>query len=156
MLFLVLDVPNIGNTSFFYVMEMAIVTKIFASSAVLLFCILCKILAGRINSIRQQILVQQTSDFVVTNKDFTLRKLRSRYTCVSHSVELLNDCFGYIMMFEIPFIFVGVINTSMDLVISAHLGDWGSKVFSIVFFFNHIINLIIICLSSEKIHTEVI
>lgn len=154
-LFIMLDVPKVDKIFFLYLGALAVVTKIYASSTLLLFCILCKILAGRISSIRQKLLVQQISSFGIP-RDLILRKQRSQYTCVSQSIELLNECFGYIMLFEVPYIFVGVINTSMHLVISANIGDWGSKVFSIMFFINHVINLMLICLSSEKINTEVI
>lgn len=118
------------------------------------FSIVCLIISDQIKRIRLQI-VGLLSCKSGQKPDSIVRKLRYQYSHVCYSVELLNESFGMILMFEIPNIFVGVINSLMHLIINAKKEDTSSHFFAIMFLFNHIINLAFICLSSERIADEV-
>lgn len=158
-LFVVLDVPNAGSTLTALLLGTTVGTKMFSSAAVLIFSVLCLILAGQINNIHRQLVKlahsQSISPRSASNQCLILKSIRKQYGSVSSSVELLNKCFGFILMFEIPCIFIGVINTSMFLVISVNVDDAKVKTFSVVFLINHVVNLTSICLTSEKLQVQV-
>lgn len=135
---------------------LTVITKIYASSHVFLFSLLCLTISGKIEGIRHQVkCFFSTSQFTYCHPDTFVRNLRSLYSQVNDSIGFMSRCFGWFLLFEIPFIFIGVINSSMNLVLSAKESDWESKIFSSVFYINHVINLTCMCLSSQSINTEV-
>ena len=151
---------SLGDSALFRLLTEAALTftKAYASLTVVLFGVIMRFVGNLINAIRCEMTEFMPLGTTVTEDLLIIRlkRLRRNFTSINFFVDLLNNSFGWILLFEIQYIFVGVINASMHLFISVNGGNWNSKLLSFGHFVGHVVNLMFICLSSERLREEVI
>jgi hypothetical protein len=129
------------------------VSKIFPTTVLTLFCLMCLIISNQLELIRDQIeqlSINNSFDMSVATR---LALLQRRHILISKSIDAVKVAFGPVMLFEILFIFIGVINTVMVNV--QPLKNLVIVAYSVVTLGNYTSNFILICLSAEKIKTQV-
>ena len=136
-------------------------TKIYPSTAVVLFCISSWVISQQFNGLRTKVkslmINYNPLDSDNEGKKALLAKLQRHQVQIYRSVELLNRCFGLILLIDIPFHFIGVINTTMILVMTNGAGALlPFKMLKLVTLFIHTFNVILVSLCSDKIASNVI
>ena len=131
------------------------VAKIYPTTVLTLFCIFCLLISDQLEIIRDQIeQVSNRNPFDTSAVSRHLVFLQKQHILISKSICAVNITFGPVMLFEVPFIFIGVINTLVINLLSKQL-ELFSITYSVITLANYISNFLIICLSAEKIKTQV-
>lgn len=154
--------------------------KLYTTTSLMLFCILCMIIADQFQNIRLQIhrmvffnatfehLIrlqnQYTSSKYIPFKVITIH--RSQTICNPHylllcvsvcrSLNNLNNCFGLIVLLEVMFNFISVVNTTMDFFMNSGQAHWSFRTLQLGMVSYAIINLILMCLCADNIKNQVI
>jgi len=96
------------------------VTKIHPTTAIIIFCILSLVISQQLDGIRSQVksLMVNYNQLESENegKRILLSNLQRQHVQIHYSLALLNRCFGLILLIEIPFNFMGMINVTMSLI----------------------------------------
>ena len=153
--------------------------KLYTTTSLMLFCIICMIIADQFKNIRLQI-----HRMVFFNATFEhLIRLQNQYTsskyipfkvntlyrnqpicnppylllCVSvcRSLINLNNCFGLIVLLEVLFNFILVVNTTMDFFMNSGQAHWSFRTLQLGMVSYAIINLILMCLCADNIKNQV-
>jgi len=136
------------------------VTRIYPITSLVEFCLFCFVINQQLNGIK----IQVESLLFVTgiNEEDTINeirdvlfKLQQKHVEISTSLDLLNSCFGLILLIHIPFNFIGVINSTMIYIFS--MGNkWDYSTVSIAIdWIQHIVNINLISSSTEGIYSTV-
>ena len=137
----------------------SLLTNIYATTGLTLFVILCRLIADLYNAICVEV-DQMSVDNFPTAEMFSveLKKLQNKHFLVWRCVDELNRCFGFLLLLDIVFKFVGVINSTMYIFITFISAEkiWQPLMVSIIFFVYHIISLTLICCSSDTISIKVL
>ena len=137
----------------------SLLTNIYATTGLTLFVILCRLIADLYNAICLEV-DQMSVDNFPTAEMFSveLKKLQNKHFLVWRCVDELNRCFGFLLLLDIVFKFVGVINSTMYIFITFISAEkiWQPLMVSIIFFVYHIISLTLICCSSDTISIKVL
>lgn len=132
------------------------VAKLYPTTAIVLFCIFSYVINKQLNAVKSQVesLITNPPDSDDEAKSF-LSKLQRQHVQICLSVGLLNRCFGLILLIDIPFNFIGVINTTMNFFMNGSVAKWSFKILQLATFVNHIINVILISFRADKIASQV-
>lgn len=135
--------------------------RIYPTTAMMLFCVLAHLISLHLHNIRLQIerqlidcrrsnsplLESQRHQLNVTIKKYHLR--------ISKAVYSLNNFFGFHLLSEVMFIFVGTTNCLMFVMIGYLTGDGLLIIANSAIFIDLTIHLVLIATFSEKISNEV-
>lgn len=145
------------STTFRILVELvAVSSQSYPKTLIVLFCITCKIISHQFRLIVDQIKNISPNSFNTVEVSNQLNCLQHYHGVICNSNVILNECFGSILFFEILFIFVGLINTAMSILI--HYGNYTEPFFwtmTGILLTDHIIRVSIICLSAESIANRV-
>jgi len=133
-------------------------TKIYPTTAMVLFCIFSLIISQQLKVVEDQVVslihpiyTQDTESMTRT----TLNKLQSQHIQIYLSTDLLNRCFGFILLIDIPFQFIGIINTTMSFFINGSNSNWFYCLLQLVFVINHVVNMVWISFRAHNIEAHV-
>ena len=139
-------------------------SKIYATTGRMLFYLLCWILSEDYINIKKEI-DSLAHVFVVNGSKIELfpamadrlTKLANKYSLVYECVEQLNISFGHFLLFEITYIFVSQINSTMYMLsdLFSVSSDWLSILIIVVWNIYALINFSILCFSSHRIGNDV-
>ena len=149
----------------------SILTQIFPTSLVILFCIISFIIINQYINIGLQIdstlhncktefLNQFQSQYFSGESRRRIINLNLFLICifsliVGRSFDDLNECFGLILLFEITFNFIVVIMIIMSYIIKVQAVTWQSSCYLIGELIKNLFSLILICSLSENIRSKV-
>lgn len=126
------------------------VLAVYPVSILTLFCLLCHALAHQFRAIGERL--KETSDGDV-NK---IRLLQRQHFMACRSVRLINRCFGTIMLFEIPTIFIGILHGMAHWMVVSTLNlGWFLYLLTLFILFSHVVDFILIVMVAEKLKREV-
>lgn len=138
-------------------------SKIYATTGRMLFYLLCRITTENYINIKKEIdflsrvCLENECKIQFPGTTERLKKLSDKYALVYECVEQLNICFGHFLLFDITYIFVSEINSTMYLLsdLFSVSSDWLS--ISIIAMWNiyALVNFSIVCFSSHRIGNEV-
>jgi len=135
------------------------VTKIHPATAIIIFCILSLVNSQQLNGIRSQVksLMINYNQLESENEGrrVLLSNLQRQHVQIHYSVALLNRCFGLILLIEIPFNFMGIINVTMSFYMNASVSSLAYITLLVVLFINYSVNITLVCLCSDKITSQV-
>ena len=136
------------------------VTKIHPTTAIIIFCILSAAISQQLDCIRSQVksLMINYNPLESENerRKALLSNLQRQHVQIYHSVELLNRCFGLILLIEIPFNFLALVNVTMSFYMNVGVSALIYNTLLVALFVNHSVNITLICLFSDKISSQVI
>ena len=135
-----------------------LINNIVATTGRVLFSILCLMIAEMYGTMKDTI-VEISAVCNIESSVIQLKKLRLQHAFVNVCVDQLNNTFGLILLFEIIFIFVGIINATTRFLIN-YSGDetlihWSHILLELFLFFYHIINFMTICYLSDYMSNQV-
>lgn len=84
------------------------------------------------------------------NADLILLKRYYALTC--QTVDSIHHCFGWSLLFIVPHLFVAIINASFYWFAKTNENNSASE---IAFFFFHLINLFVVCTTSDRVRVQV-
>ena len=139
----------------------AVAMRIFPSTVVIYFCINCLVISDLFKLMGNEI------ECIITTTDLTnsaiidrLQMIQQKYLCiVCRCVELLNDSFGSILLFELFYIFIGITNELMKIIVE--IKDFSGDVFVLnrlehaVLIGILLMTCFLICYSAENINNQV-
>ena len=139
----------------------SIVEKMYATTTVIYFSINCLIIANMLSTIRKEVRAMCERPFTTALASSKLNLLQNHHVQICHSIELLNDSFGLVLLLEILFIFIALTNTIMKFLISSGNSDVDQSDFMLtlprsILIFTLSANLFIICYSAENIKIQVV
>jgi len=140
-----------------------LVTRIYTITIVIYYCINCLVISDLFKSIRREIDCitnksnQQTINDAITDR---LQIIANKYQhIICHCFGLLNDSFGPILLFEMLYIFIGITNQLMRIMVEIKDFSGDLFVFSRLthtfFIANFLSTLCLICYSAENISRQV-
>ena len=135
--------------------------KFYPATALALFCILARLVALHLTSIRlriEEFLVYRcfSPDAGLMESQYSeLKVLRRHHSLACRLVQKLNNYFGTFLLLEVAFIFVGVINCCMYVLMSAMSIDGLLGAVNTTVCFDHIIHLFLLTTFSDNIINEV-
>ena len=136
------------------------VTKIHPTTAIIIFCILSLVISQQLNGIRSQVkpLMVNYNQLESENegKRILLSNLQRQHVQIHYSLALLNRCFGLILLIEIPFNFMGMINVTMSFYLNASVSSFTYIILLVVLLINDSVNVTLVCLCSDKISFQVL
>ena len=129
------------------------VTKIYPTTAMALFCLFCFVISQQLNGVKHQ--VESLSITDVNDARKALSKLQRQHVQICNSVNHLNRCFGLILLIDIPFNFIGVINTPMVFLVNKSPIWSAYSILQIVSWVNHTVSVILVSFTSQNISRQV-
>ena len=130
-------------------------TKIYSAVALALFCILARTVSLHLRSIQFRFRNQFTNE-LVEFQNCQLKILRKQHRLACSLVRKLNYWFGFFLLLEVVFIFVGVTNCLMFVLMGAVSEDGLMILVNGVFCFDHLVHLLVLASYSDGIVNEVI
>lgn len=136
-----------------------IVTQIFPTSILLLYCLLSLSAALNFQQLVEEINEVHKSGWLETNDIMVvqLKTWRRNHALVCDFVDKIHNCYGIILLIKISYLFVAVINSSFYLLIG--IVDMTSNVeliINLAFIIEHFMHLFIISGVSDKVFNEVL
>lgn len=77
--------------------------------------------------------------------------LKSYYVSVCQTIDVINDCFGWLLLLIIPHLFVATITLTFYW-----FGNKPKPISGLMFFFFHHVNLFIVCIAADSVRIEVL
>ena len=129
--------------------------KIYATSFIIYFCISCCVISNHFKTINDR--VKQLSKTCSDVKYLTeqLRYSQTNYVLLCSSVELLNESFGFILLLEILFIFVGFTNNCLKLLFWFDENELYVNILILFIVGNMLSILVMVCFCAENIRNQV-
>lgn len=134
-------------------------TKIYPTTAMVLFCIFSLIISQQLKAVEDQVVSLIHPTYTQNAENITrttLTKLQSQHIQIYLSTDLLNRCFGFILLIDIPFQFIGIINTTMSFFMNGSLSNWLYCFLQLVFIINHVVNMAWISFRAHNIAAHVL
>lgn len=130
--------------------------KFYPATALALFCIIVRVHALQFASIQQRIerIIDQRN--ISPSQISQLKLLRRHHSLVCSSVNKVNRYFGVFLLLEVIFIFIGVTNCFMYVLMSAMSIDGLLGAVNTIICVDHIIHLFLLTSFSDDIFNEVI
>ena len=136
-----------------------IVAQIYPISGLVLSCTVCWMILLHFQDIRQDI--DQTCDELSLSSktgqlSHQIRKWNRHHYLLCDAVDCFNNCFGYIFLFNVTFIFTGAVSAAFFLYMSIneHRAVF-QRVMVTSFLVEHVLNLIIITYVTDCLKNQV-
>ena len=97
------------NASFIFYL-LTLLSKIYPTTGVTLFCLLLLLISTELKSIRCKLINHQTS---MTSNE--LKSLKRQHAMICRSVEKINQLFGYTVLVEVVTVFIGTVSNMVYL-----------------------------------------
>lgn len=138
-----------------------LVTKIVPATTLALFCTFAHLVSLHLFAIRIRIIRETPSCYpasvlLLESQRSQLNLWKRQHLLVCKTIDKLNRRFGFFMAVEVGFVFVGVINSSMFLLVSVIIEDIPLGSYSGVVILDHIIHLFLLTYFSTDITDQVI
>lgn len=139
-------------------------TKIIPATTLTLFCTFAHLISLHLGAIRQRIKRQLSSPSVSSlssyhqesHRNLQLKLWQRQHLLVCKTINKLNKYFGIFLAIEVVFVFVGVINSLMFLLLSVMINDKLLATYNGVVIFDHIVSLFLLTYFSTNITDQVI
>ena len=137
------------------------ITKIIPISALALFCLLTRWI-----SLHLQVIFMRIKEIATKSKNLpchsaspSLSKhllfLKEQHFLIYKAVRQINRYFGFYLVIEVVYIFTGVVNASMYILMGVISGEMVLAAYSGVIFLDHLLHLFFITSSTDQINDEV-
>ena len=144
------DGPPCTASFIFYILT--IVTKVYPTTGVMLFCLFLLLISTELRDIRFKLLNHPTS---MTGKE--LKSLQRQHALICRSVEKINQLFGYIVLLEVVTIFIETVLNMIWFV--PGVKDYPSLplmvAYSIIYYMDQILHFVCITSLADRIPQEV-
>jgi hypothetical protein len=129
-------------------------TRLYQSAPFVLFCVLALAASWQFDYIRIQL---ERLYFVNTHEDKVknLKLLMRDHVNICRSIQIFNDFFGFLIFIQVVFIFIGVINVSMFMLVSSIIGHLNLAFFNGAIAIDHFFRLYAISYVSSAITKKV-
>lgn len=127
-------------------------SKIYPTTAVALVGLLAYMAFAQLQIVHQRLKSMGTSASLSVEQ---LKIFRRQYFLTCKIVERINQAFGWIILLEVCFIVVGVVNNYMFIMVSVLYTDWRSAVLTSTICFYQVFHLLLITSVSDLILNEV-
>ncbi len=142
---------------------LACCSKLYATTIRVLFCLACKMITEQLKCIQYQIDYMSSKTAIDDNQQDDLLsdqlfKLQCRYAQIYKSKNCLNECFGFILLFDVSFNIFGVVNETMNFIFNGFGGPLGScafRAFVLITVVKHILSLILIIFHADALNDMV-
>lgn len=138
------------------------ITKIIPKSALGLFCLLTKCLSQHlkavftgIKEITAELKNCTPSPSVLLSISKRLLILKEQHFLIYKAIRLLSQYFGFYLLIEVIYIFTGVTNSSMFILLGTMSGDRILTICTGVIFLDFLVHLFMITSSSEQVISDV-
>lgn len=134
-----------------------LITTIVPTTILALFCTLTHLVALHLFAIRIRIIGETSSCYpasvlLLESQRSQLKLWQRQHLLVSKTIDKLNQQFGFFLAVEVGFVFVGVINSSMFLLVSVMNEDGLLGSFSVVTILDHVVHLFLLTYSTDIVN----
>lgn len=144
------------------ILEMSsLITKIFPTTVLVLFCTLAHFISLHLgiihNRIEDNYLNRKPSSGVLLlqSQRFELKLLQGQHLLACHTIDQLNRFFGLFLAVEVCFIYVGVINSSMFLLVCVMENYRTWSLFSGIILLDHLVHFFLLTTFSSCVTNQV-
>ena len=138
-------------------------TQIYSLSALTLFCFVSWVIIDCFGIIRKEVddvlgmINRKQSQSSIIRR---LRHLQRQHELLCRCADFINCIFGPILLFQIPFVFIGVINSFLNVFFNfkdrfGGLGDYLAVVSTLSFIVSHFVNFSMLCNTSDNLRNAV-
>ena len=133
-----------------------IAMAIYPITVTIYFCINCCVVSNVLRLINIQIMQLYLTPSTNSSFGTHLKFLQKQHFTICQSIELLKESFGPALFFEILFLFVGLTNTIMRIVLqSRNITHVYGLVMAVSTIIDNTVTLLFICHSAESIRSQV-